>query len=80
VVNLRTEAKVRNSCDKPLGATATGGSAAPRVHVIKLTEACAITPYTWVSPTTATAAEGILLASNWGRRPRDLNGLSWLEV
>jgi hypothetical protein len=50
------------------------------VHVIKLTKACAITPYTWVSPTTATAAEGILLASNWGRRPRNLNGLSWLEV
>jgi hypothetical protein len=68
---------VRNSCDKPLGATATGGSAAPRVHVIKLTEA---RDHTWVSPMTATAAEGILLASNWGRRPRNLNGLSWLEV
>jgi hypothetical protein len=49
--------------------------------MIKLTEEREITPYTWVSPTTATAAEGILLASNSSRRPRNVNGgLSWLEV
>jgi hypothetical protein len=52
---------------------ATGGSHAPRVHMIKLTEAREITPYTWVSPTTVTAAEGILLASNSSRRPRNVS-------
>jgi hypothetical protein len=56
-----------------LQSPAAGGSYAPWVHMIKLTEAREITPYTWVSPTTVTAAEGILLASNSSRRPRNVS-------
>ena len=33
-----------------LQSPAIGGSYAPRVHMIKLTEAREITPYTWVQP------------------------------
>ena len=56
-----------------LQSPATRGSYAPRVRMIKLTEEREITPYTWVSPTTVTAAEGILLASNSSRRPRNVS-------
>jgi hypothetical protein len=49
-------AAISHSRSAHLQSTATGGSAAPRVHLIELTEERKITPYTSVSPTTVTAA------------------------
>ena len=76
----RAEVTVRNSCDN-LPELAFKSRHRRLLcaagHMIKLTEEREITPYTRVSPTTATAAKGILLASNWSRRPRNVSMAVW---